>query len=272
MKNIKSKAYIEKRVTIGKIVSKTQLSPEHFQIELFCPYITQNIIPGQFIQVRLSRQLSDPLLCRPFAVYRINDDIINILFKVVGKGTRFLSEKAVGDKLDITGPLGNGFPLRDDFETALLIAGGMGVAALFQLAVEFAHHKVIAMLGACSQDRLLGRDDLLSLGVDVHIATDDGSCGYKGMVSELFGELLSKESLSSCRIFSCGPKPMLKAVAQIAKENNIPAYVSLEERMACGIGACMGCACEVVSPDGNIQYKMVCSDGPVFNSQEIVWK
>ena len=266
--------YSHKRVVIGKIVSKTQLSPEHFQIGFFCPYIANNIIPGQFIQVRLSKQLNDPFLCRPFAVYRIADDIIYILFKVVGKGTRFLSEKAVGDELDITGPLGNGFPLLDDAETVLLIAGGMGVAALYLLAKKLAHHKVIAILGACSQDRLLGVDDLLSLDVDVFIATDDGSCGYKGMVSELFEEVISKENLmlSSCRIYSCGPIPMLKAIAQIANEYKIPAYVSLEEKMACGIGACMGCACEVTSYDGNTQYKMVCSDGPIFNAQEIIWK
>jgi dihydroorotate dehydrogenase electron transfer subunit len=263
-----------KRVVIGKIVSKTQLSPEHFQIGFLCPYVANNIVPGQFIQVRLSKQLNDPLLCRPFAVYRIDDDIIYILFKVVGKGTRFLSEKAVGDELEITGPLGNGFPLIDDTETVLLIAGGMGIAALYLLAKKLTHRKVIAILGACSQDRLLGVDDLLSLGVDVFIATDDGSCGYKGMVSELFVEVVSKESLmlSSCRIYSCGPIPMLKAVAQIADEYKIPAYVSLEEKMACGIGACMGCACEVISSDGSTQYKMVCSDGPIFNAQEIVWK
>jgi len=262
-----------KRVVIGEIVSKAQLSPEHFQIGFSCPYIAQNIAPGQFIQIRLSRQLNDPLLCRPFAVYRINNDVIYILFRVVGKGTRFLSEKLIGDELEITGPLGNGFPLNDNAETVLLIGGGMGIAPLHLLAKRLVHRKVITILGACSQDRLLGIDDLSSLGVDVRIATDDGSCGYKGMVSGLFEEIISKEShiLSSCKIYSCGPMPMLKAVAQIAYEYKIPAYVSLEERMACGIGACMGCACEVVSTDGSTQYKMVCTDGPVFDAQEIVW-
>ena len=263
-----------KQVVTGKIISKTQLSPEHFQIGFHCPYIAQNIAPGQFIQIRLSRQLSDPLLCRPFAVYRLSDDVIYILFKVVGKGTRFLSEKVVDEEMEIAGPLGNGFPLNDDSETIILIAGGMGIAALFRLAEKLNHRRIIAMLGACSQDRLLGAEDLMTLGIDIHIATDDGSCGYKGMVSELFKDIISKENqiLSSYKIFSCGPMPMLKAVAQIANEFRIPAYVSLEEKMACGVGACMGCACETVSPDGNTQYKMVCTDGPVFNVQEIVWK
>jgi dihydroorotate dehydrogenase electron transfer subunit len=130
------------------------------------------------------------------------------------------------------------------------------------------------MLGACSQDKLLGVDDLNEIGVDVRTATDDGSCGYNGMVSDLFKNVLSegKHNLAKSKIFSCGPMPMLKAVAQIAKEKNVPAYVSLEEKMACGVGACMGCACEVISANGDTQYKMVCTDGPVFNAQEILWK
>lgn len=262
-----------RKITYGKIMSKKQLSDEHCLISLYCPYIANNIMPGQFIQIRLSKHLTDPLLCRPFAVYRKKGDIIDVMFKIVGKGTRLLSEKAVGDDLEITGPLGNGFPLDEDFETAMLIAGGMGIAGLFLLAEKMHHKDVIVILGACSQDKLLGIDDLNAIGADVRTTTDDGSCGYKGMVSDRFMDILSEEkhNLAKSKIFSCGPVPMLKAVAQIAKENNIPAYVSLEEKMACGIGVCMGCACEVVSLDGKPQYKMVCTDGPVFNAQEVNW-
>jgi dihydroorotate dehydrogenase electron transfer subunit len=262
-----------KQIVNAKITSKTQLSAEHFQIRLSCPYIAQNIVPGQFIQVRLSKLSSDPLLCRPFAVYRIDGDFIDILFKLVGKGTRLLSEKFVGDELEITGPLGNGFPIDDSFNTALLVAGGMGIAAL-RLLVEKLERKIIILLGACSEDMLLGIDDLVASGVSVLTATEDGSCGYRGMVSQLLEHVISegKHNADDCRIYSCGPMPMMKAIAEIAIKHNIRAYISLEEKMACGLGACLGCACEVRSSDGKIHYKMVCADGPVFDVQEIVWK
>ena len=262
-----------KRIVKAKIISKKQLSPDHFHISMICPYIAQNIIPGQFIQVRLNSLSSDPLLCRPFAVYQIDGEVIDILFKLVGKGTRLLSEKVVGDELMITGPLGNGFPIDDNFKTALLVAGGIGIAALHLLIEKLKGRNIIVLMGACSEDMLLGFDDLVSLGVCVLTATEDGSCGYRGMVSQLLEEVIveEKDKAEGCVIYSCGPMPMLKAVAEIAKKHNIKAYVSLEEKMACGIGACLGCAIEVKSPDGK-KYKMVCKDGPVFDSQEIAWK
>ncbi|MGB9595773.1 MAG: dihydroorotate dehydrogenase electron transfer subunit [Candidatus Poribacteria bacterium] len=261
-----------KKVVNGKIISKKQLTDEHFQITFDCPYIANNIMPGQFIQIRISRRLTDPLLCRPFAVYKKKYNSIDVLFKIVGKGTHFLSQRNIGDDLEITGPLGNGFPLEGDFDTAMLIAGGMGIAGLFLLAEHLRHKNIIMLIGACSQDKIIGIDDLNEIGINTRIATDDGSCGYKGMVTDLLKNgITDKDDITKSKLFACGPMPMLKEVAQIAKQKNIPAYVSLEEKMACGIGACMGCACEVISSDGKIQYKMVCKDGPVFNAEEILW-
>ena len=262
--------YIQKRLVTGKIVSKTQIASGHFQMGLLCPYIARNTRPGQFIQVRVSR-LYDPLLCRPLAVYRSRGDVFDILFKVVGKGTRLLAEKAVGGTMDIIGPLGNGFPVDDDLRRAILVAGGMGVAALMKLAEEIAEREIIALMGASTRDKIVGERDLTALGAEVHIATEDGSAGHKGMVSELLEKILP-EVEDSASIFACGPTPMLKVVARIAARYNIPAYVSLEERMACGVGACLGCACRVTSPEGETRYKMVCSDGPIFDAQEISWK
>jgi dihydroorotate dehydrogenase electron transfer subunit len=126
----------------------------------------------------------------------------------------------------------------------------------------------------------MGESDLMDLGVEVHVATEDGTAGYRGMVSELLERTLLKQedSATKRRVFACGPVAMLKAVAQMAARYEIPAYVSLEERMACGVGACLGCACEVISPEGRGKtlngptYKMVCVDGPVFDAQEILWK
>lgn len=262
--------YIQKKLVTGKIVSKTQITTGHFQMGLFCPYIARNTRPGQFIQVRVSR-LYDPLLCRPLAVYRSRADVFDILFKVVGKGTRVLAEKAVGDTIGIIGPLGNGFPVDRDLRWAILVAGGMGIAALMRLAEEIAGRKITALIGASTQDKIVGEKDLTDLGVEVHIATEDGSAGHKGMVSELLEKILLQVE-DSARIFACGPTPMLKVIARIATRHNIPAYVSLEERMACGVGACLGCACQVTSPEGVPRYKMVCSDGPIFDAQEILWK
>ncbi|HGJ65405.1 TPA: dihydroorotate dehydrogenase electron transfer subunit [bacterium] len=263
---------MQKKAVKAKIIDKIQLSPDNFQMRLYCPYIAHNIIPGQFIQIRLNNISNDPLLCRPFAVYQTDNDNMDILFKLVGKGTRLLSQKVAGDELMIIGPLGNGFPIDNSFKTALLVAGGMGIAGLHLLINRLKDRNVIVLLGACSEDMLLGADDLVSLGVCVLTATEDGSCGYKGMVSQLLEEVLSEEKLKfgGCRIYSCGPMPMLKAVAEIANNNGVKAYVSLEEKMACGLGACMGCAIEIKSDSK--KYKLVCKDGPVFDAQEIAWK
>ncbi len=272
--------YIQKKSVTGKIVSKTQITAGHFRMGLLCPYIARNTRPGQFIQVRVSR-LYDPLLCRPLAVYRSRGDVFDILFKVVGRGTRILAEKAVGDTIDIIGPLGNGFPVDSDLRRAILVAGGMGVAALMKLAEEMAERRITALIGASTRDKIVGEKDLTDLGAEVHIATEDGSAGHKGMVSELLERVMLETvehatSLlkleDSLRIFACGPTPMLKVVARTAARHNVPAYVSLEERMACGVGACLGCACQVIAPEGETRYKMVCSDGPVFDAQEILWK
>jgi len=266
----------DKKIIRSEIISLMNITPEHYIMELLCPHIAHNAKPGQFVQVRIDRISSDPLLCRPFAVYKISGDTIELMLKIAGKGTRILSEKPIGDVLDVIGPLGNGFPLDSDFQTAIIVAGGMGIASLMGVAESLKERNIVALLGACSQDRLLCESELADLGAKTYVATDDGSCGYKGFVSQLLEDILTNPNsmelrIANSRIFACGPLPMLKLVSTIAKAYNITAYVSLEERMACGLGACMGCACKVISTDASRQYKMVCSDGPVFDAQEIAW-
>ncbi len=262
----------DKKLVIGEIISNDRITPEHFCLKLFCPYIAKSIIPGQFILVRVSHQSSDPLLSRPFAVYKVRDNVIEILYKIVGKGTTILSGKLAGDTLNIIGPLGNGFQIDGNFETVILVAGGMGIAGLMNLAEKLNDKKIITLIGACSKDSVIGEKDLIDIGSEVLVATEDGSCGYKGLVSQMLEDLLLKKDLKiqDSRIFACGPIPMIKSVSKIARQHNITAFVSLEERMACGLGACLGCAYEVISSDGHKQYKMVCVDGPVFNAQEII--
>jgi len=283
---------VYKKLVTGEVVSRTQVAVGHFQMGLLCPHIAHNATPGQFIQVHVNRSY-DPLLCRPLAVYRTRGDIFEILFKVVGKGTRLLAEKRIGDTLDIIGPLGTGFPMDNDFQLAVLVAGGMGIASLMVLAETIGNPpespfakgglsscQITALIGASTRDKIIGEKELLALGAEVRVATEDGSAGHRGMVSELLEEILLKERATTVtrRIFACGPTPMLKAVARIAAQHEIPAYVSLEERMACGVGACLGCACEVVSSGDTDTacraptYRMVCVDGPVFDAQEIAWK
>lgn len=265
---------VHKKLVKAKVVSKTQVAAGHLQMSVLCPHIARNTAPGQFIQVRVNGSAYDPLLSRPFAVYKARGDIAEILFKVVGKGTSLLAEKRPGDTVDIIGPLGNGFPIDDGFERAMLLAGGMGIAALMSLAEVIKGREIAALIGASTQSKLVGIEDLLALGADVHVATEDGTAGHKGTVSGLMEDVILKKKcpIAGCRIFACGPTPMLKAISQLAARYGMPAYVSLEERMACGVGACLGCVCEVTSPENGIQYKTVCADGPVFNAQEIVWK
>lgn len=267
---------VHKKVITGEVVWKKQIAAGHFQMGILCPYVARNAAPGQFILVRanISKVSYDPLLHRPLAVYNASGDVFEILVKVVGSGTRMLSEKKVGDNIDIIGPLGNRFPESDGFQTSILVAGGMGIAGLMRLASFLKGNRIIALIGASTREKIVGDKDLMVLGAEIHIATEDGSAGYRGKVTELLEEILSSERSSSVplRIFSCGPTPMLKVIAEIAKEYKIPAYVSLEERMACGVGACMGCVCQVASPDGETYYKTVCADGPVFDAREIVWK
>lgn len=263
---------VPKKVVTGEIVSKIQVATGHYLVGVLCPYIARNSKPGQFILVRVSASY-DPLLSRPLAVYRSKGDVFEMMFRIVGKGTSLLAEKNVGDSIGIVGPLGNCFPMDDDFQTAIFVAGGMGVAALMSLAEAFKGRRVISLIGAATSDKIIGDKDLAELGAEVHIATEDGSAGYKGKVTGLLLEFLEKlKHLNDCRIFACGPMPMLKVIYVIAKRYNIPVYVSLEERMACGVGACMGCVCKTSSPDGKAKYKTVCSDGPIFNAQEIAWE
>ncbi|MBD3182486.1 dihydroorotate dehydrogenase electron transfer subunit [Candidatus Poribacteria bacterium] len=269
---VNNQTCVPKRITDARIISIDQVKPEHFRVKLHCPYIALNSKPGQFIHVQVSNSY-DPLLSRPLAVFRSQGEEFEILFRVVGKGTKILAEKCVGDNLLIVGPLGKCFPVDKKCQKAIIVSGGMGIAALMSLIEGMTDQDIHVLLGVATEKQLIGEDDLNDLGVKIHIATDDGSRGYKGFVSELLLKLINDGIISTEQncIFACGPIPMLKSVAYIGQEKGIQTYVSLEERMACGIGACMGCACRVVSSGNKLEYKMVCKDGPVFNARELIW-
>lgn len=282
----------------AKILSNKQVKGDYFHLTLSGPAIAKEAKPGQFVNVRINDSY-EPLLRRPFSIHRIGSrpntehrtpNTIEVLYEVVGKGTRVLSEKGPGECLDIIGPLGNGFdyksPGHQVTRSPVLVAGGMGVAPLLFLADRLAYSveriayrenlsairyplNAIVLIGAKTKSHIICADEFKDLGCEVKIATDDGSRGFKGRVTDLLKDILRASSIEyrASSIYSCGPQPMLKEISRISRQYNIPAQISLEEHMACGIGACLGCA--VNTKEG---YKRVCKEGPVFNTSEIIWQ
>jgi dihydroorotate dehydrogenase electron transfer subunit len=195
-----------------------------------------------------------------------------MLYKVVGKGTAELSEKRKGESLYVLGPLGKAFELSGSDKSSILVAGGIGVAPLFFLYQKNSINKVKFLAGFGSSDEIIQAKSVLDLEIDLNIATDDGSEGYKGMVTGLLNDYLMQKEFKTdfLSLYACGPLPMLKKVAGMAQEIGLYCYVSLETRMACGLGACQGCAVRS-SSQGN-SYLHVCKDGPVFSVRDIDWK
>ena len=175
-----------------------------------------------------------------------------------------MSEFEVGDSFDILGPLGQGFRLGDTNRKALFVGGGIGVPPLLNPAKQFGKNATV-VLGFRNKDAMILKEDFEKAGCKVIIATDDGSFGHHGLVTECLDEVAADV------IFACGPMPMLKALCKVADERSIECQISLEERMACGIGACLGCACKTKKPDGNETYGHVCKDGPVFDYKKVVF-
>lgn len=247
-----------------KVLANTQVGPLHYKITLFCAYISQNAVPGQFVQVRCSDKF-EPLLRRPLSIHQANKEqqTFDLLYEVVGSGTTLLSLKKPNEELDIIGPLGHGFDLKQN-QPAIIVSGGMGCAPLLFLASQL--HNPIVLLGAATKDKLLCEQDFTQYSKQVTIATDDGSLGKKAFVTELLNQHLEKAIDKNTIVYACGPKAMLKSVAFICDNKALSCQVSMEERMACGTGLCLGCVTKTRSG-----YKKVCDDGPVFEAKEIVW-
>ena len=230
--------------------------------------------PGHFVMLspgaRGAAQRFDPLLPRPMAVYRTlgggASPEIEVLYKATGRGTQLLAETRVGERVRVVGPLGVPFALPAAGRRALLVGGGTGIASLYELAARAAATgPVVVMLGARSEIDLMGRDDFAALGVEVRIATEDGSRGHRGRVTELLEAALAEGGLDA--IYACGPTPMMRRAAELAAARGRSCQVSLENHMACGFGVCLGCA--VPRADGTIA--LVCRDGPVFEAAQVAW-
>jgi len=222
--------------------------------------------PGQFYMIQVSDS-NDPFLKRPFCCLRKTPEIMQLLFTVRGRGTTLMREFRKEQVINMIGPLGNGYPEVLIGCTPVVIAGGTGIVSLFS-HIEKLGDSSHVIYGARTKDDLLMLNELDKMGIKLTVCTDDCSYGEEGMVNELFMKFLrSHESLhTSCLLYMCGPRPMLKAVAEVARDYGIKGYASLEENMACGVGACLGCT---VKTGGG--YKRVCKEGPVFPIEEIIW-
>lgn len=219
--------------------------------------------PGQFVHVRVGEGC-DPLLRRPISIAAANasEGTVTLVYRIVGRGTALLAKLEKGATVDMMGPLGGGFDLAA--KQPLLVGGGMGLAPLIFLARAFCPRPVTVLMGGRSQDELYWQSIFADACREIHITTDDGTLGRRGFTVDLLPELLAGCDFDA--IYACGPRPMLEGVARLAKAHNIPCQISLEDHMACGVGACLSCTC--AGTDG--KRRKVCTDGPVFRAEEVL--
>lgn len=221
--------------------------------------------PGQFVMVKVNEGFS-PLLRRPFAIFNQLKDYIEICYKVVGEGTEILSQKSPGESVRVLGPLGNGFKVSG--AASIIISGGIGIATLFYLIKKLGK-KATVLYGAKDKSEFVFLQDIKKTGARIFVTTEDGSIGRKGMVTELLDEKLIE---GHKYIYACGPNIMLKKIARFAERFSIDCQVSMEAKMACGFGVCLGCVVPVTnSGSEEKEYSRVCADGPVFDARVINW-
>ncbi|OVE80793.1 hypothetical protein BVY04_04920 [bacterium M21] len=246
---------------------------DYFQITLSVPAISQEVQQGQFAHLLLP-DTEGILLRRPFSIYDADADkgTISIIYKRVGKGTDLLAEQVPGREIDVLGPLGTGFPAPKPGQKVLIVAGGYGCAATYLIAKRFDNDGV-CMIGGRSAGDVLLDDRFAATGQDVQISTDDGSAGHQGLVTELLTAELDKlGDNDDAVVYSCGPNPMLKAVSNICVPRGVETYVSLDEHMCCGVGACFTCVVKIKADnDDGWEFIRSCKDGPVFDATTVVW-
>jgi dihydroorotate dehydrogenase electron transfer subunit len=253
---------------------------EYFSMTVVAPGIAELTKPGQFVAVAVGGQASGTLLRRAFSIYSVRETgvyggTVEFIFSVAGKGTAWLAAQRPYDPIDIVGPLGRPFALPREPANCVLVGGGYGAAPLFPLADALRTRgcRIDAVLGASTGDRLFGALDAKRMAASVAFTTDDGSYGEKGRVSDVLPEVI--ERVRADVIYACGPMAMLQSVQRIAEEAyggaGIPAQLSVEESMACGIGVCMTCVLPIIGNDGQTRMARSCVDGPVFAGERIRW-
>ncbi len=245
------------------VAETIELENQIFLQKIYCPEIASVIQPGQFLNIRVSESYY-PLLRRPFSVCDVDKNHFFLMFNIYGTGTRILALKKPGEKIDILGPLGNGFSLNGEFEKAIIVAGGLGAAPFPYFTKMISHQKkIVTLIGGRTST------DIIRYGmVNPEYSTDDGSLGFKGTVVQLMESKLSQLKKENIKVFACGPNAMLRSLKELCIENEIDCEVSTECAMACGFGICQGCPIE--STEQKDKYLLVCKDGPVFNIKDVV--
>jgi len=226
--------------------------------------------PGQFVMLRVASG-TDPLLRRPFSIAGFDrNGALQILYRVVGKGTHLMSTWKQGMSTEVLGPLGRGFELPPTPHTSVMVAGGIGVAPLLFLLQRTSPLSTIVLMGARTGKELISIQGLIPKGIDMRVATEDGTRGQRGMVTDLVDSALNGLEPNKSTVYACGPQPMLKKISAICANRGFPCQVSIEAMMACGVGACQGCVVRAKGEER--QYYHVCKDGPVFDIKEILWE
>jgi len=273
-----------------EVVENVPIARETFRIRLRDPAMAAVIRPGQFLMIRPTYPgTTDPFFGRPFALYDTADgrsgapEFLDIVYLVIGRGTASLSERTPGDRLAVWGPLGNGFgPPPEDNGDVVFVAGGIGQTPFLALGRWWMGARAYGGVSwpkgvTCRLDYgvrtaalLAGVEDFERAGIPVNVATDDGSAGHAGLVTDLL-EARLKAGESPSKLVGCGPPPLLKALGALAEREGIACEVSIENQMACGFGACFSCVMPIRQADGSVDLRRVCLEGPVFPSQAVAW-
>lgn len=255
---------------IVEITEKIQLCGDVFKFTVYAPELADVATPGQFLHISCSDDST--MLRRPISIYDIDKPggSVSFIFQVRGHGTELLSRKKSGETVDMLAPLGKGFDLGDNYKNICVVGGGIGIFPLYSLIKHYPNAHKTAILGFSTSAKIVCSNEFCAQSDVFLLCTDDGSSGFNGTTAAALKQQLQTNDFPDV-IFACGPAKMLKAIADIASNANIPCQVSLEERMACGIGACLVCACKTKKNSG-WQHSHVCKDGPVFWADDVIWE
>ena len=259
------------QLLLAELVNKVQLKKDIYKYSIKAPNIVEKSKPGNFIEIRVSEQ-TEPFLRRPISIYNLDKEkgILEFIFQVKGKGTGILAKKQIGEQIDIIGPLGYGTFKYENYKNIAVIGGGIGIFPLYELAknANKDNVKVNTYLGFRNKEYVVLEEEFSKVSDKLIIATDDGTYQEKGFAINFLEKDLEENNIEA--IFACGPLPMLKAIQKLAIEKNISCQISLEEKMGCGIGVCLGCAVKTSSsPKEAPEYVHVCKAGPVFDAKEV---
>ncbi|WHH59535.1 dihydroorotate dehydrogenase electron transfer subunit [Petroclostridium sp. X23] len=260
-----------KQTYLCLITYKKEIAPGIIDMRIKSEEIAQQAQPGQFLNIKCCNGLN-AILRRPISICDVDVEKheVRFIFQIKGEGTKLLSSKSIGEQLDILGPLGTAFALEQQYSNPLLIGGGIGTFPLLYLAKKLDRENISAYLGFRNKDIVTLEDEFKNYCSDVQIATDDGSYGFNGYVTQLLEKKIQEGKVDI--VYACGPEPMLKAVVDMCKANNLYTQISMEQRMGCGIGACLVCVCKIkVNTEDGWDYKHVCKDGPVFCGNEVIF-